>query len=231
MLFSHALGIFLVLFLLELTLYVLFVEKRVGKSIGGKEGQKTVYRYSQFLKICITPVHFYERPTFVPGFANRKKSKKKRENSPSICFAAAIVEAAHIPSSERGPTKLLSGNHTQHQAPEVWAVSEHLGSISIYSVYLLASCVLRWLLLHFMLCRLMKGFMGTLSFQTRGILYYPCSMLLWSLFSSDSDICICQCQWDWSSLNSLFFLPRNFSSVSCLMNSSMWVTETFRIHN
>lgn len=123
-LFSHALGIFLVLFLLELTLYVLFVENRVGKSIGGKEGQKTVYRYSQFLKICITPVHFYERPTFVPGFANRKKSKKKtkkgkRENSPSICFAAAIVEAAHIPSSERGPTKLLSGNHTQHQAPEV----------------------------------------------------------------------------------------------------------------
>lgn len=76
-LFSHALGIFLVLFLLELTLYMLFVEKRVGKSTGGKEGQKRFYRYSQFLKICITPIHFYERPTFVPDFANRKKSKKK----------------------------------------------------------------------------------------------------------------------------------------------------------
>ena len=77
-----------------------------------------------FMKVCVMPLCFYQRPTLVPVFTNQKKKKskddfcfyKKRQKAKialSVCFAGAMIEAACTPSSERGTAKLLPGNYIQ----------------------------------------------------------------------------------------------------------------------
>lgn len=62
-----------------------------------------------FLKVHVTPLSFYERTTLVPVFATRKKSeegfhfhgkRRKAEIASSVCFAAAMTEAARTPQRE-----------------------------------------------------------------------------------------------------------------------------------
>ena len=94
--------------------------------------------------------------------ANGKKSKKdfyfheRRWKAKIALFVLqwALAEAAGTLSRESGTTKLLPWElHavSQHQAPiAVDCVCEHLGFRWVYFMCLLARCVLRKLLLHFM---------------------------------------------------------------------------------
>ena len=63
----------------------------------------------------------------------------------------------------------------------VW---EHLHFISIYFLRLLATCVLRWPLLHFMPFRLTKAFIGTFCFQIVG--ETCCGLWLHYCFSAEA---------------------------------------------
>lgn len=90
--------------------------------------------FPHFSKVRFLPLHFYKRPTFVPAFANRKKSKEnfcfynKRQKTKiavSICFAMSLIEAALTRAVRVGPQAPCPGTtlSIQHQAPQLWIVS------------------------------------------------------------------------------------------------------------
>lgn len=83
-----------------------------------------------FSKVRFMPLHFYKRPSFVPAFANRKKSKEnfsfyhKRQKTKiavSICFAMSLIEAAFTRAVRVGPQAPCPGTtlSIQHQAPQL----------------------------------------------------------------------------------------------------------------
>ena len=91
-------------------------------------------------------VHFQERPTSVPVFANRKKFGedfcfyKKRQKEKLCLFCSKLSETAHIPSSESGAAKLVFWElHSASQHRTTTAlnrVCEPLCFISIYFSWL-----------------------------------------------------------------------------------------------
>lgn len=109
-------------------------------------------------KACFTSLYFYERPVF----SNLKKSKeyfhsyeKKKWKFKVAVSVNHYRGSAHTQSGERGSTKLLLRElHSSSQHPTSIAlncVSQPLCFISIYFMHSLARCVLRELLLCFML--------------------------------------------------------------------------------
>jgi len=105
-----------------------------------------------FLKFCIMPFCFYERPTSVTVFANWKKYEEdfsfyeKRWNVIiviNICFAASCYRG-----SQSGPSNLLPWEPQWASQPPATRVQSsaqrHTYFISIYFVHLLARCVLRY---------------------------------------------------------------------------------------
>ena len=108
-----------------------------------------------FSKVYLTPLHFYERPTLVPVFANRKNSTeiftsmkaRKGKNNVQHLFCNEQLWRQHVPRVARGT----------HHAPSLGAtlsvsasschsfeLCEHLCFILIRSVHLWARCVLRY---------------------------------------------------------------------------------------
>lgn len=97
-----------------------------------------------FRKVHVMPLRFYERPTLVPVFANRKKSEEdfrfyEKRQKVNTAFGVCFVVRGALPSP-------FPGNHAQHlslKPPELWTVSVSICCISIYFVHLLVRCLLR----------------------------------------------------------------------------------------
>ena len=106
-------------------------------------------------------IHFYRKGGKVTTVSARVR--QQRSQGP---FAPWAAEAG-----ERGAARLLPGSHAQHlgtKAPQLSTVAELLRFSSVYFVHPSARCVLWSLLLRFTPFRPMKGFTGTLYFQTLG---------------------------------------------------------------
>lgn len=97
------------------------------------------------------PLRFYKRPTWLPMFANRRKSKenfccyegkkKKGEKQEALgfCFAASLVitTAENTPCSAGGTTKHLRQepcSASQHQAPTALTESVVICALSQFSL-------------------------------------------------------------------------------------------------
>lgn len=79
-----------------------------------------------FSKVCIMPLLFYQRPTLVPIFINRRKSeqgfiytkKVKSENSTQHLFCSKQLHRQCTPRSESGTSNLLLQDlHSASQHP------------------------------------------------------------------------------------------------------------------
>lgn len=106
-----------------------------------------------FLKVFIMPVCFYGRPvSYVPAFANHKKSKEdfqfyRKKHNMKIAFnigLASTLQRRCTPNSENSaPTLLPWEPHSILTSCHSFELCERLRFTSIYSVHLLARCVLR----------------------------------------------------------------------------------------
>lgn len=99
------------------------------------------------------PLHFYERPTWVPVFSNRKKPEEdfffderrcKAKTALSVCSAGAVqqrcvAQAAGRPANQLIPRASLSTSDPASRARNC----EQLCFTTIYSMHPLARCVLR----------------------------------------------------------------------------------------
>ena len=102
-------------------------------------------RYPCFLKIHYTPLHFYERPTLVPVFTNRKKFEEdfcfyekrwKAKIALGICFAVNCFTVSTHPEQE----------NWHHQAPSpaiVLGLKPHRFEMCLWAsvIYLNIFCV------------------------------------------------------------------------------------------
>lgn len=84
------------------------------------------YSYPCFLKVCVTPFHFYEKPVLVPAFENQKKYERifaftqKAKTIFSVCFAASPYRSSAHPTQQGWHHP---GNYAQHlgnKPPEPW---------------------------------------------------------------------------------------------------------------
>lgn len=110
-----------------------------------------------FSKVCIMPLLFYQRPTLVPIFINRRKSeqgfiytkKVKSENSTQHLFCSKQLHRQCTPRSESGTSNLLLQDlHSAFSASshQFW-LCEYLclisGFVLCVCIHLLTRCVLR----------------------------------------------------------------------------------------
>jgi len=111
-----------------------------------------------FRKALVKPLHFYKRPTLIPVFANwkiqkgfslllKKKIEKQKYHSVFVLQRAICYQRQHTRKQQawpRQPPSLQTTLSLSASSSHILnCVCEHLCSMSIYSVHLLASCILR----------------------------------------------------------------------------------------